>query len=132
LIFVGNVMKALLAKNGMHAGPELGALIQLNAVIKGLGSISLLLKKMEWENSREYRIAGKKYSEICWIISMKDVQKAFTCVAATVMDIEELEEAVLKAKKESEGLEIKEKAKILHLLLDKIARQKNYTLKLRK
>jgi hypothetical protein len=58
--------------------------------------------------------------------------KSLYCVAATVMYIEELEEAVLKAKKESEGLEIKEKAKILHLLLDKIARQKNYTLKLRK
>jgi len=37
-----------------------------------------------------------------------------------------------RAKKESEGLKIKEKSKLLHSILDEIAAEKNYLLKLRK
>jgi len=58
--------------------------------------------------------------------------KSYYCIAATVLEIEELEESLNKAKKDSTGLEIKEKSKILHLILDEIAERKNYYLKLRK
>jgi len=58
--------------------------------------------------------------------------KNFYCVAATVMEIEELKGALAKARKVSKGLEIKAKSKVLHCILDEIAKKKNYCLKLRK
>jgi len=58
--------------------------------------------------------------------------KSYYCIAATALEIEELEEALTKAKKDSIGLEIKGKSKVLHSILDKIAERKNYYLKLRR
>ena len=58
--------------------------------------------------------------------------KSYYCIAVTVMEIGELEEALTKADKESKGLGIKEKSKVLHSILDEIAKQRNYYLKLRK
>ncbi len=58
--------------------------------------------------------------------------KSYYCIVATVLKVEELEEALDKAKKESEGLNIKEKAKLLRFILDEIATKNNYLLKLRK
>jgi hypothetical protein len=58
--------------------------------------------------------------------------KTFYCIATTVLEIEELDKAFEEAKKQSEGLEKRKKAKILHRILDRIAERKNYHLKLRK
>jgi Protein of unknown function (DUF3795) len=58
--------------------------------------------------------------------------KSYYCIAAAVMEIEELKEALKKVHMNSDGLGIKEKSKVLHALLDEIARQRNYYLKLRK
>jgi hypothetical protein len=60
--------------------------------------------------------------------------KSYYCIAATVLELEELKEALAKAKKESEGIDnnIKEKSKLLHSILDDIASKKKYYLKLRK
>jgi len=58
--------------------------------------------------------------------------KSYYCIAAAVMEIEELKEALNKARADSEGLGIKEKSGVLHALLDEIARQRHYYLKLRK
>lgn len=58
--------------------------------------------------------------------------KSYYCIASTVLEIEELKEALDKAKNESNGLNIKDKSKLLHSLLDEIATQKNYYLKIRK
>lgn len=58
--------------------------------------------------------------------------KSYYCTAATVLEPEELAEALTKAKKESEGMNIKGKSKILHSILDTIALKKKYNLKLRK
>jgi hypothetical protein len=58
--------------------------------------------------------------------------KTFYCIASTVLEIKELEHALNDAKKQSNGLNIKEKAKVLHQILDNIAERKNYYLKLRK
>lgn len=58
--------------------------------------------------------------------------KSYYCIAATVMEIKELEDAVKNAKKNFQGLLMKERAKVLHFLLDEIAKQRNYSLKLRK
>ncbi len=58
--------------------------------------------------------------------------KSYYCIAATVLEIEELKEVLIKAQDAAKGLEIKEKSKILHSMLDELALQKNYILKLRK
>ena len=58
--------------------------------------------------------------------------KSYYCIAATVLEIEELEKVLRKAKEESKGLEIKERSKVLHSLVDEVAKRKNYYLKLRK
>ena len=58
--------------------------------------------------------------------------KSYYCIAATVMEIRELEEALKKTHKDSQGLGIKEKGRVLHSVLDDIAGQRNYYLKLRK
>ena len=57
--------------------------------------------------------------------------KSYYCIAATVMEMGELEEALPQAHKNSDGLEMKEKSKVLHSILDDSAKQRNYFLKLR-
>lgn len=58
--------------------------------------------------------------------------KSYYCIAATVLTIEELTDAITQAKKESKGLDIKGKSKVLHSIVDDIARKKKYTLNLRR
>jgi len=58
--------------------------------------------------------------------------KSYYCIAATVLEIEELEKVLREAKQESKRLGIKEKSKVLHSLIDEVANRKNYYLKLRK
>jgi hypothetical protein len=58
--------------------------------------------------------------------------KSYYCIAATVLDVEELGGALTQARKESNGLDIKGRSKILHSILDNIASKKTYCLTLRK
>jgi len=58
--------------------------------------------------------------------------KTFYCIASTVLEIKELENALQEAQKQSEGLDIKEKSKVLHQILNRIAEKKHYCLTLRK
>ncbi len=58
--------------------------------------------------------------------------KSYYCIAATVMEIGELEEALAQARKDSAGMDRKGRSSVLHALLDKIAERKGYILKLRK
>jgi len=58
--------------------------------------------------------------------------KSYYCLTATVLEVNELEEALREAKINSGGLDIKAKAKLLHSILDGIAAKKKYYLKLRK
>jgi hypothetical protein len=58
--------------------------------------------------------------------------KSFYCVAATVLSTPELKHALEQARRESPGMERKDKAKTLHPLLEGIAAQRGYHLKLRK
>jgi len=57
--------------------------------------------------------------------------KSYYCIAATVLEMGELEEALTKAHKDSRGLGIKERSKVLHFILDEIAKQRDYYLQLR-
>lgn len=58
--------------------------------------------------------------------------KSYYCIAATVLDVEELGQALDAAGSASRGQDIKGRAKALHAALDAIAAQKGYELKLRK
>jgi len=58
--------------------------------------------------------------------------KSYYCVAAAILEIEELEKALGRAKKDSIGLDKKGKSLSLHLILDEIAKRKKYRLKLNK
>lgn len=58
--------------------------------------------------------------------------KSYYCIAATVLDIDELENALEEARKASAGLDKKGRASSLHAALDATATRKNYNLKLRK
>ncbi|OPX64561.1 MULTISPECIES: DUF3795 domain-containing protein [unclassified Methanoregula] len=58
--------------------------------------------------------------------------KSYFCIAATVLEIPELEGALARAKNDAGGLDMKGKARALHAILDQVATRKNYCLKLRK
>ena len=58
--------------------------------------------------------------------------KSYYCIAATVMDRNEIEQAFSEAKQKSDGLDIKARAKLLQSILDDIAQKRGYLLKLRK
>ncbi|MFC1481694.1 DUF3795 domain-containing protein [Candidatus Neomarinimicrobiota bacterium] len=58
--------------------------------------------------------------------------KSYYCIAATVLEIGELEGALAQARAASAQLAIKDKSRLLHLLLDEIAEDGSYYLKLRK
>jgi hypothetical protein len=78
----------------------------------------------------------QKHRELLLKEMLKDFNegrsKSYYCIAATVLEIEELKEALTRAKKESKGLDIKGKSKILHSMLDDRAKKSKHILKLRK
>ena len=58
--------------------------------------------------------------------------KSFYCIAATVLEIGELESVLENAREKSKGLDIKVKSEVMHSLLNEIADNRSYLLKLRK
>lgn len=58
--------------------------------------------------------------------------KSYYCIASTVFDVDELEDALKRARQISKDLDIKEKSRLLHSIIDEIAGRRNYYLKLRK
>jgi ferritin-like protein len=58
--------------------------------------------------------------------------KSYYCIATTILNENELNKALSKAESEAEGLDQKEKAKLLHSILDDIAVKKGKCIKLRK
>ncbi len=58
--------------------------------------------------------------------------KTLYCIAATLLEIGELEQALKEARSKSAGLDAKEKANLMHSVLSRIAENKSYLLKLRK
>lgn len=58
--------------------------------------------------------------------------KSYYCIAATILEIDELKKIIPKAKELSEGMSIQDKSKVMHSLINSVAKDKNYNLKLRK
>ena len=58
--------------------------------------------------------------------------KSYYCIASTVLRIDELRDGLAKAEAESRNLQLREKARVMHSILDSVAEEKGYLLKLRK
>lgn len=58
--------------------------------------------------------------------------KTYYCIAATVLDVGDLEQSLAEAREQAIGLERKEKAQTLHAILNRIADKKKLSLRLRK
>ena len=58
--------------------------------------------------------------------------KRYYCIAATVLEIAELETALTQAKMDPNRIDLKSASRILHSILDEIATSKHYSLKLRR
>jgi hypothetical protein len=58
--------------------------------------------------------------------------KTLYCVAATVMEIVEIREAIMEARAESASEDFKDRAKVLHSIFERIAEKRMYILKLRR
>jgi len=58
--------------------------------------------------------------------------KSFYCIAATVMEIQELKQTIAQARNESKGMDIKSKSKTLHSIINGVVAKRKYHLKLRK
>ena len=58
--------------------------------------------------------------------------KTLYCIAATVLEIGELETVLNEAREKAKGLDLKTKSENMHALLNEIADKNNYLLKLRK
>ena len=83
----------------------------------------------------EFRRTQKAREKLLWKMLNnfnEGRSKSYYCLVATVLEARELEEALKEAKNRSKGLDIKEKAKLLHSIFDEIALKKNYSLKLRR
>ncbi len=57
--------------------------------------------------------------------------KVYYCIAAAVLSVDELIEAMTRARVEAYRCEVRRKSSILHAILDEIASRKGYSLKLR-
>jgi len=58
--------------------------------------------------------------------------KTYYSVAAAVLDVDELKGALAQAAKDSSGLDVRGRSKILHSIFDQIAKRNGYCLKLRR
>lgn len=58
--------------------------------------------------------------------------KSYFCIAVTMLETGDIKDALEQARRESTGLDIKAKAKLMHSLLDELASAKGLTLSLRK
>jgi len=83
----------------------------------------------------EFRKAQKVREKLLWEMLNKFNEgrsKSYYCLVATVLEVNEIEKALKETKNKSKGLDIKEKAKLLHSIFDEIGQKKHYYLKLRK
>ncbi|MEW6506051.1 MAG: DUF3795 domain-containing protein [Chloroflexota bacterium] len=58
--------------------------------------------------------------------------KSYYCIAATVLETGELQRVLSEARDRSEGIDVREKSRLLHSLLDAVAAKRGYYLGLRK
>ena len=95
-------------------------------------NISFILKNGVEEFEKQQKIREQLLKEMLQEFN-EGRSKSYYCIAATVLEIEELKNTIIEAKAHSKVMgDIKQKSKVLHSILDGITESKNYCLKLRK
>jgi hypothetical protein len=82
----------------------------------------------------EFRKSQKVREKFLWQMLDKFNEgrsKSYYCLVATILEVDEMKKALAEAKAGSKGMDIKEKAKLLHSIFDVIAQKRKYYLKLR-
>jgi hypothetical protein len=93
--------------------------------------IAIIRQKGINEFDRQQKLRDRLLKEM--LVNFNDGRsKSYYCIAATVFPIEKLQENLTSARAQSEGFPLKNKAKVLHSILDSTAKDKGYLLKLRK
>ncbi len=85
------------------------------------------MEEFEKQQERREKLLGAILSEF-----NEGRSKSFYCIAATVLEIGELESVLENARAKLKGLDIKAKSEVMHSFLNEIAANRNYLLKLRK
>ena len=83
----------------------------------------------------EFEKQQKTREKLLWAILAEFNEgrsKTLYCIAATILEIGELESILEMGREKSNGLDIKAKSEVMHSFLNEIAENKNYLLKLRK
>jgi len=90
------------------------------------------IKKYGIETFQETQLVRKKILNEMLSNFNEGRSKRHYCIAVTVFEISELEDALTQARNDSDGLELKDRSKVLHSLLDNLAKEKHFNLSLRK
>lgn len=90
------------------------------------------IERLSLESFEKDQVLREKLLKVMLSEFNEGRSKSYYCIAATVLKIGELENAIKVARKKSVGLDLKSKSKVLHSILDQIALENNYCLKLRK
>ena len=93
--------------------------------------ISFIQKKGLEEFEKQQKIREKHLKE--FLDEFNDGRsKSYYCIASTVVQIDELQDVLTKARQQSKGMQPKEKAEAMHKMLNEVSIEKGYILKLRK
>ena len=90
------------------------------------------IKKYGIEPFQEMQLVREKILNEMLMYYNEGRSKRYYCIAATVFEISELEDALTQARNDSDGLELKDRSRVLHTILNKVAEEKKYNLSLRK
>jgi len=90
------------------------------------------IQKNGMEEFEKQQIAREKLLRAILKEFNEGLSKTFYCIAATVLEIGELESVLENARAKSKGLDIKAKSEVMHSLLNEVASNRNYLLKLRR
>ena len=99
---------------------------------QGLEDNITFIEKNGMEEFEKQQIAREKLLRAILKEFNEGLSKTFYCIAAAVLEIVELESVLEKARAKSKGLDIKAKSEVMHSLLNEVASNRNYLLKLRR
>ncbi len=124
-------MKTTLVPSGENSEKRANNTTQYLAT-RGLKTTSPSSRKTEWKSSKNNKKQGRNCLGQFLTEFNEGRSKTFYCTAATVLESGELESVLENARAKSKGLDIKAKSEVMHSLLNEVADNRNYLLKLRR
>ena len=129
--FVGIAPNTTVAQNGVNTENLEKSMIH-SRVIKNFKTTSFLFKKNGVDHFEKLQKIREQLLKEMLRIFNEGRSKRCYCIAATVFEFDELQNIIKEATEKSKDLDLKEKSKVIHSLLDSAAQEKGYLLKLRK